>query len=120
MARLLVVDDEPRICRFVSRALTAHGHLVEIAVSGEDAIARARARPFDLVILDLLLPGVDGFDVLENLLADNAGTRVLVLSPVGDIDARVRCLRNGAVDYLAKPFAVAELIARIDSRLSEA
>src|SRR3954470_11925266 len=87
MARLLVVDDEPRICRFVSRALTAHGHLVETAVSGEDALQRAAARPFDLVVLDLLLPGVDGFEVLESLLAQDSNLRVLVLSAVGDIDA---------------------------------
>jgi two-component system, OmpR family, response regulator len=120
MARLLVVDDEPRICRFVSRALTAQGHVVETAVSGEDAIQRAAARPFDLVVLDLLLPGVDGFEVLQSLRAQDSSLRVLVLSAVGDIDARVHCLRMGAVDYLAKPFAVAELIARIDARLTDA
>jgi two-component system, OmpR family, response regulator len=120
MARLLVVDDEPRICRFVSRALAAQGHLVETAASGEDALCRAAARHFDLVVLDLLLPGVDGFEVLRSLLAQDSSLRVLVLSAVGDIDARVQCLRMGAADYLAKPFAVAELIARINARLTEA
>lgn len=119
MARVLVVDDEPRICRFVSRALAAHGHTVETAASGEDALERAAARAFDLVVLDLLLPGIDGFQVLHNLLAQDAGARVLVLSAVGDVDARVHSLRAGAVDYLGKPFAVAELIARVDARLAE-
>jgi len=120
MARLLVVDDEPRICRFVSRALSAHGHVVETAVSGEDALARVAARSFDLVVLDLLLPGVDGFAVLQSLRAQDSSIRVLVLSAVGDVEARVHCLREGAVDYLAKPFAVAELIARVDARLTQA
>ena len=119
MAHLLVVDDEPRICRFVSRALGAHGHTVETSTSGEDALTRAASRDFDLIILDLLLPGIDGFQVLQALLAQNASARVLVLSAVGDVDARVHSLRAGAVDYLAKPFAVAELIARVDARLSE-
>lgn len=119
MAHLLVVDDEPRICRFVSRALSAHGHTVETSTSGEDALTRAASRDFDLIILDLLLPGIDGFQVLQALLAQNASARVLVLSAVGDVDARVHSLRAGAVDYLAKPFAVAELIARVDARLSE-
>jgi DNA-binding response OmpR family regulator len=119
VARLLVVDDEPRICRFVSRALSARGHTVETSTSGEDALSRASARAFDLVILDLLLPGVDGFEVLDALMAQDPQARVLVLSAVGDIDARVRSLRAGAADYLAKPFAVAELAARVDARLTE-
>src|SRR4051794_41882597 len=119
VTRVLVVDDEPRICRFVSRALTAHGHTVETSTSGPDALQRASERSFDLVVLDLLMPGVDGFAVLDGLLALDGTHRVLVLSAVGDVDAKVQCLRKGAVDYLAKPFAVAELLARVDARLSE-
>jgi DNA-binding response OmpR family regulator len=117
VAHLLVVDDEPRICRFVSRALVAHGHLVETARTGEDALAAAGGGDFDLIVLDLLLPGIDGYDVLARLLAQNEQARVLVLSAVGDVESRVRCLRMGAMDFLPKPFAVAELLARVDSRL---
>jgi two-component system copper resistance phosphate regulon response regulator CusR len=119
VARVLVVDDEPRIRRFVSRALGAHGHTVETAESGEDALRLAAAHDFALVVLDLLLPGIDGYDVLDKLLAADSSTRVLVLSAVGDVESRVQCLRMGAVDYLPKPFAVAELLARVDARLAE-
>src|SRR3954466_9633144 len=119
MARVLVVDDEPRICRFVSRALTAHGHVVETSTSGADALVRAAERSFDLVVLDLLMPGVDGFAVLNGLLGRDRSSKVLVLSAVGDVEAKVQCLRGGAVDYLAKPFAIAELIARVDARMGE-
>jgi two-component system copper resistance phosphate regulon response regulator CusR len=115
----LVVDDEPRICRFVSRALEAHGHSVETARTGEEALQAAAASDFALVVLDLLLPGIDGYEVLERLLAQDSKTRVLVLSAVGDVESRVQCLRMGAADYLPKPFAVAELLARVDSRLAE-
>ena len=117
MARVLVVDDEPRICRFVSRALTAHGHVVETSTGGADALARAAERSFDLVVLDLLMPGMDGFAVLNGLLERDGSSKVLVLSAVGDVEAKVQCLRGGAVDYLAKPFAIAELLARVDARL---
>lgn len=120
MAQLLVVDDEPRIARFVSRALESHGHTVEVARTGEDALLKAAERDFGLIILDLLLPGIDGHAVLREILARDSRSRVLVLSAVGDVESRVRCLRAGAVDYLAKPFAVAELLARVDSRLTEA
>jgi two-component system OmpR family response regulator len=119
VARLLVVDDEPRICRFVSRALEAHGHSVETARTGEEALQAAAASDFALVVLDLLLPGIDGYEVLERLLAQDSKTRVLVLSAVGDVESRVQCLRMGAADYLPKPFAVTELLARVDSRLAE-
>jgi len=119
VTRVLVVDDEPRICRFVSRALTAHGHTVETSTSGADALQRAAERTFDLVVLDLLMPGVDGFAVLDRLLAQDDTRRVLVLSAVGDVEAKVQCLRKGAVDYLAKPFAIAELLARVDARMGE-
>jgi len=120
VAHLLVVDDEPRIARFVSRALESQGHIVEVARSGEDALAKAAEQDFALVILDLLLPGLDGHAVLRRLVARDSRARVLVLSAVGDVESRVQCLRAGAADYLAKPFAVAELLARVDSRLTEA
>jgi two-component system copper resistance phosphate regulon response regulator CusR len=119
VAHLLVVDDERRIARFVSRALESQGHVVETARTGEEALRKAAEQDFGLVILDLLLPGIDGYDVLTGLLAQDESARVLVLSAVGDVESRVQCLRAGAADYLAKPFAVAELLARVDSRLAE-
>lgn len=120
VAHLLVVDDEPRIVRLVSRVLVSQGHAVETAGTGEEALLKAAALNFDLVILDLLLPGIDGHTVLRELLAKNSRARVLVLSALGDLEARAQCLREGAVDYVAKPFAVADLLARVDVQLAQA
>jgi DNA-binding response OmpR family regulator len=120
VAHLLVVDDEPRILRLVSRVLVSHGHDVETASTGEEALVKAAALDFDLVILDLLLPGIDGHTVLRELLAGNSRARVLVLSALGDVEAREQCLQEGAVDYVAKPFAVADLLDRVDVQLAQA
>ena len=120
MGHLLVVDDEPRIVRLVSRVLVSQGHDVETASTGEEALLKAAAFDFDLVILDLLLPGIDGHSVLRELLAKNSRARVLVLSALGDVEARAQCLREGAVDYVAKPFGLADFLARVDVQLAQA
>jgi DNA-binding response OmpR family regulator len=120
MSKILVVDDEPGILRFVRRALESEGFTVVTATDGNEGLRLAGEIKPDLVILDLLMPGVSGMGVLAALLAEEADARVLVLSAVGDVQARVRCLDSGAVDFLAKPFAVAELIARVRSRLRTA
>jgi DNA-binding response OmpR family regulator len=117
MTRILVVDDEPDLLRFVRRALEAEGYQVQTAADGADGLRLALTTEPDLVVLDLLMPGVDGQAVLTALLAHDPGMRVLVLSATADIQARISCLERGAVDFLAKPFAVRELIARVRSRL---
>jgi two-component system, OmpR family, response regulator len=119
MARILVVDDEPRICRFVSRVLERDGHAVTVAATGPEAVRLAAEDDYALVVLDLILPGSSGLDVLRAILADQPGQRVLMLSAIGDVATKVECFQNGAVDYLAKPFAVAELVARVRVRASE-
>lgn len=119
MSRILVVDDEPRIVHFLSRALEAEGFGVDGAYDGERALELAGAGAYDLVLLDLLLPGLDGLTVLRRLVAKSADCRVLVLSAVTEVDLRVRCLELGAVDYLAKPFALTELLARVRARLRQ-
>jgi two-component system OmpR family response regulator len=119
MPRILVVDDEPKICRFVSRALERDGHSVATTGVGTDALQLAREGGFALVVLDLMLPGMSGFDVLRLMLAHQPGQRVLVLSAFGDVSAKIECFASGAIDYLAKPFAVAELVARVRLRASE-
>jgi len=119
MARILVVDDEPRICRFVSHALERYGHLLTVAGTGQEATRLATIDGFALVVLDLILPGLSGLDVLRAILANQPSQRVLMLSAIGDVATKVECFQNGAVDYLAKPFAVAELIARVRVRVSE-
>ena len=119
MAKILVIDDEPGIVRFVHRALEADGHTVHTASDGAEGLRVAAEVNPDLVVLDLLMPGISGMGVLAALLAEAPHSRVLVLSAVGDVQARVRCLDLGAVDFLAKPFAVSELVARVRSRLRD-
>jgi two-component system OmpR family response regulator len=119
MARILVVDDEPRICRFVSRVLERDGHTVTIAVTGLDAVRLAAAYEFALVVLDLLLPGISGLDALQAIRGERPGQRILMLSALGDVATKVECFRHGAIDYLTKPFAMAELVARVRLRVSE-
>ena len=119
MARVLVVDDEPRIVSFVSRALEAEGIGVDVAYDGAQALELAAARRYDLVVLDLLLPKVDGVTVLRRLLSDRPEQRVLVLSAISSIDSKVECLDLGATDYLPKPFAVRELVARVRAGLRQ-
>ena len=117
MTRILVVDDEPDLLRFVRRALEAEGYQVQTATDGGDGLRLALTTEPDLIVLDLLMPGVDGQAVLSAVLAHDPSTRVLVLSATADVQARIACLERGAVDFLAKPFAVRELLARVRSRL---
>jgi DNA-binding response OmpR family regulator len=119
MARILLVDDEADIVRFVRRALEAEGHEVTTALDGADGLRLALTEQPDLVVLDLLMPGVDGQAVLSGIVAQAPHLRVLILSAAADVESRVSCLERGAVDFLAKPFALRELLMRVRSRLSE-
>ena len=119
MAKILVIDDEPGIVRFVRRGLESDGHGVYTAYDGTEGLRVAAETKPELVVLDLVMPGVSGMGVLAALMADHPTAKVLVLSAVGDVQARVRCLDVGAADFLAKPFAVSELLARVRSRLRE-
>lgn len=113
MSCILVIDDEQRIAAFVSRALRAHGLPSETVCSGEEAIAAIRGGRFSLVILDLMMPRVDGVDVLRAAHDLERPPRVIVLSAMGDVATKVRCLELGASDFIAKPFALPELLARV-------
>ena len=119
MARVLVIDDEPRIANFVSRALSAEGFRVDAASDGIRGLELARTGRYELVVLDLLLPGRDGVSVLRDLMEARPEQRVLILSALSDVRSKVECLELGASDYLAKPFALAELVARIRARLRQ-
>ena len=119
MTRLLVIDDDPGVTRFLKRAFDAAGYDVETATDGLDGLSRAAGHPFDLVTLDLKLPGLGGMAVLTALLEQDHAARVLVLSGVDSVAERVRALELGAVDFLLKPFAVSELLARVRSRLHD-
>lgn len=117
MGRVLVVEDDNRIVRLVARALQSDGHSVDTASTGRAGLTAALAGDFDLVVLDLLLPELDGTEVLERLVESRPELRVLVLSALSEIGVRVACLEAGAADYLGKPFAVDELLARVRVRL---
>jgi DNA-binding response OmpR family regulator len=116
-ARILVIDDEPLILNFVSRGLRAQGYSVDTAQRSLEGLRAAISDRYDLVILDLLMPGLDGVALLQRLLARRPGQAVIVLSAVGDPASKVECLELGAEDYLAKPFALDELLARVRARL---
>jgi DNA-binding response OmpR family regulator len=119
MTKILVIDDEPAILRFIRRALEAEGHTVVIAADGAEGLRLAAEHRPPLVILDLVMPGLSGTAVLAALLTDRSQTRVLVLSAASDVQARVRSLDADAVDFLPKPFALTELLARVRTRLWE-
>jgi DNA-binding response OmpR family regulator len=116
-ARILVIDDEEAIRSVLSRALSAEGLVIDLAENAPDGLRRARDDGYDLVILDLLMPSVDGFAVLRQLLRDRPGQTVMILSFLADVRYKVDCLDLGARDYLTKPFSLAELLARVRNQL---
>jgi two-component system OmpR family response regulator len=111
--RVLVVDDEAKLASLLQRRLRHAGLGVDVAPTGEDAIARATATEYDAIVLDLMLPGVDGFETCRRLRAEGVWAPTLILTARGEIENRVRGLDSGADDYLVKPFAVEELLARL-------
>lgn len=111
--RILLVEDEDRIASFVTRGLGSEGHSVERVATGNEAMGKVRHEDYDLVLLDLLLPDSNGRDVLRALRAEKRTTPVLVLSALGEVEDKVDLLDSGANDYLTKPFALAELTARV-------
>src|SRR5579863_10531154 len=111
--RVLVVEDEKKTASFVRKALQAEGFAVDVCHNGDDALAAARATPFDGIVLDIMLPGRDGLSVLRQLRERKNATPVLLLSARGEVNERVEGLDAGADDYLPKPFALVELVARV-------
>ena len=111
--RVLVVEDEKKTASFVRKALQAEGFAVDVCHNGDDALAAARATPFDGIVLDIMLPGRDGLSVLRQLREHRNATPILLLSARGEVNERVEGLNAGADDYLPKPFELAELVARV-------
>src|ERR1035438_4807766 len=113
--RILIIEDERQLAGHVARALSRNGHSSEVRHDGESGLAAALADPPDLVVLDLNLPAMDGLSVLGQLRKNRCTARVLILTARVEVDQRIKGLRAGADDYLAKPFSMDELIARIEA-----
>jgi DNA-binding response OmpR family regulator len=111
--RILVVEDDIQLARQVASALTEAGHDPVVVHNGERALDKAKETPFDLIMLDIILPGMDGFDVLRHLRSQHMVSRVLMLTAKGEVKDRVTGLQLGADDYLPKPFVMRELVARV-------
>ncbi len=115
--RVLLVEDDSTVSRVVRRGLVLEGFSVDLSRDGRDAFLRALDEPYDVIVLDLLIPFIDGFEVLERIRKEGCKTPVLMLSAMDGVADRVRCLNGGADDYLVKPFNFAELTARIRALL---
>jgi len=113
--RVLVVEDDPKISSFVSKGLQQQGYMAETAADGKAGLLRAQEVTFDAIVADLMMPELDGLGLIERLRALQVPSPVVVLSAKRSVEDKVRCLRAGADDYLEKPFALSELLARIET-----
>ena len=116
-AHILIVDDDPRITDLLRRVLAYEGYSVASAASGSEALNRSLERPPDLVVLDIMLPGLDGLEVAQRLRAAGDNVPILMLTARDTVADRVKGLETGADDYLVKPFAPEELVARVKALL---
>jgi two-component system OmpR family response regulator len=114
---VLLIEDDTEAARFLVKGLRESGYTVEHVADGRDGLFRATEGRFDLIVTDRMLPHVDGLAIIERMRAAGIGTPVLVLSALGSVDDRIRGLKAGGDDYLTKPFAFAELAARIEALL---
>src|SRR3954465_4409115 len=115
--RVLVIDDEPNVASFVGRALRAKGFDVDVALGGERGLEAALDGGYELIVLDLRMRDVNGLVILRQVMRARPDQRVLVLSAASDVEVKVRCLELGAADFVAKPFELAELVARVRAHL---
>jgi two-component system OmpR family response regulator len=111
--RVLVVEDEVKLASVIRKALKEDGLLADVAVRGEDALWMAAANPYDVVVLDVNLPGIDGFETCHRLRVDGVRSPILMLTARDSVDDRILGLDTGADDYVGKPFDLSELLARI-------
>ncbi|WP_394781116.1 winged helix-turn-helix domain-containing protein [Undibacterium sp.] len=116
--KLLIVEDNERVALFLKKGLKEAGHTTDHAASGRDGMFLAASEPYDAIIMDRMLPGgIDGLAIIETLRKTGNKTPILILSALSEVDDRIRGLKSGGDDYLTKPFAFGELLARLDALL---
>ena len=115
MKRILLVEDDPKIASFIIKGLKAEGFAVDHENNGEDGLHMALTEPYDAAVIDIMLPKIDGLSLIENIRREKLKTPLIILSAKGEVDDRVKGLQIGADDYLTKPFAFSELLARLQA-----
>jgi two-component system OmpR family response regulator len=115
--RILIVEDDARVASHIAKGLREVGYTVDAVADGRDGLYRTAAESYDAIVLDRVLPNVDGLTILQTMRAAGNRTPVLILSALGEVDERVRGLKAGGDDYLVKPFALSELLARLEALL---
>jgi two-component system OmpR family response regulator len=118
--RLLLIEDDPQVSTYLIKGLREAGYSVDHAGNGREALFRATSESYDAMIMDRMLPGVDGLTIIRSVRGTGSKTPILVLSALGEVDDRVEGLRAGGDDYLVKPFAFSELLARLEALLRRA
>jgi two-component system, OmpR family, response regulator len=118
--RLLLVEDDPKIASFILKGMKAEGYAVDHASDGQEGLHMAVTEPYDAAIIDVMLPKLDGLSVIERMRKEKVNTPVIILSAKGSVDDRVRGLQVGGDDYLPKPFAFSELLARVQALIRRA
>ncbi|MDX1948895.1 MAG: response regulator transcription factor [Rickettsiales bacterium] len=113
--KLLLIEDDKNICSFIKKGFNDFGHKIDICDNGKTGLEKGKSDKYDVIITDRMLPELDGLSIIKNLRENNVSTPILILSALGDIDAKVTGLRAGGDDYLAKPFSFDELLARVES-----
>jgi two-component system OmpR family response regulator len=113
--RILLVEDDPKIASFIIKGLKAEGFAVDHENNGEDGLHMALTEPYDAAVIDIMLPKIDGLRLIQNIRGEKLKTPIIILSAKGEVDDRVKGLQIGADDYLTKPFAFSELLARLQA-----
>ena len=113
--RVLIIEDDPKVATYIQKGLKEAGHSVDHAADGEEGLFLAGSERYDVLVVDRMLPKIDGLNVIKTLRGSGNLVSVLILSSLGDVDDRVMGLRSGSDDYLVKPFAFAELLARVEA-----
>lgn len=117
--KILIVEDEARLAQATAAMLASHAYTVDIALDGDTGAEKASSGIYDLVILDVMLPGKDGFEILEEIRTLAPETKVIMLTARGELEDKLNGLKNGADDYMTKPFHMEELLARVDIQLKK-